>query len=79
LKGVVLGNPQAMITEWMPFGPLDIYLQENLLHVKTPELIEAASHIAKAVWFLVSTFLEWHPTVQLPVPRPYPDLSITNS
>ena len=62
LKGVVLGNPQAMILEWMPYGPLDVYLHQNSLHVKTPELIEAASHIAKAVWFLVrlSIFLYFY-------------------
>ncbi|CAL8096712.1 unnamed protein product [Orchesella dallaii] len=52
LRGIVLGNPQALVLDWMPLGPLDIYLKENCLHVESVELIEAASHIAKALWFL---------------------------
>ena len=54
LRGIVLGNPQALVFEWVGEGlPLDTYLQNNHLHVELVELIEAASHIAKAVWFLV--------------------------
>ncbi len=55
LRGIVLVNPLALVLDWMPLGPLDAYLKENVLHVEVTELIEAASHIAKAVWFLVST------------------------
>lgn len=53
LRGIVLGNPQALVLDWIPLGSLDIYLKENCLHVESVELIEAASHIAKALWFLV--------------------------
>lgn len=53
LRGIVLGNPQALVLDWIPSGRLDIYLKENNLHVENVELIEAASHIAKALWFLV--------------------------
>lgn len=54
LRGIVLVNPLALVLDWMTLGPLDAYLRENLLHVEVAELIEAASHIAKAVWFLVN-------------------------
>lgn len=54
LRGIVLGNPQALVLDWMPLGRLDLYLKENPLLAETVELIEAASHIAKALWFLVS-------------------------
>lgn len=53
LRGIVLGNPLALVLDWMALGPLDTYLKENSLHVEVVELIEAASHIAKALWFLV--------------------------
>ncbi|XP_035702306.1 tyrosine-protein kinase JAK2 isoform X2 [Folsomia candida] len=52
LRGIVLVNPLALVMDWMPLGALDVYLKENVLHVEVAELIEAASHIAKAVWFL---------------------------
>jgi hypothetical protein len=58
LRGIVLGSPLALVLDWMPLGPLDIYLKENSLHVEVVELIEAASHIAKAVWFLVRFHIE---------------------
>lgn len=51
-RGIILGSPQAIVLDWMPLGPLDVYLRENSLFPENIELIEAACQIAKAVWFL---------------------------
>jgi len=54
MRGIVLGSPQALVMEWMPLGPLNLFLKQNSLNMEVVELIEGASQIAKALWFLVS-------------------------
>ncbi|CAL1263363.1 unnamed protein product [Larinioides sclopetarius] len=49
--GMILTNPTALVMEWLPYGPLDKYL-ENRTDVQEVDLIEAAYHLARALWYL---------------------------
>ncbi|KAF8794893.1 Tyrosine-protein kinase JAK2 like protein [Argiope bruennichi] len=49
--GMILTNPTALVMEWLPLGTLDRYL-ENRTDVQEVDLIEAAYHLARALWYL---------------------------
>lgn len=46
-----------MLLELVTLGPLDRYLWENSLTVKTVDLVEATACLATALWHLVNLFL----------------------
>ncbi|KFM64636.1 Protein-tyrosine kinase 2-beta, partial [Stegodyphus mimosarum] len=50
--GMVLTNPTALIMEWLPMGTLDKYLQTHENKLRQVDLVEAAYHIARALWYL---------------------------
>lgn len=54
--GMILTNPTALVMEWLPFGTLEKYL-ENRTDVQDVDLIEAAYHLARALWYLVCRIL----------------------
>lgn len=53
--GVMLANPLALITEYFPLGALDFYLQLNRSKLQEIDLVEAATYLANALWYLVSS------------------------
>lgn len=50
--GVMLANPLALITEYFPLGALDFYLQLNRSKLQEIDLVEAATYLANALWYL---------------------------
>lgn len=46
-----------MLLELVTLGPLDKYLWENSLIIKTVDLVEATACLATALWHLVNLFL----------------------
>lgn len=42
----------ALVTEWFPLGPLDVYLQNYGSTLETVDLVEAATSLAKALYHL---------------------------
>ncbi|XP_063888153.1 tyrosine-protein kinase hopscotch-like [Scylla paramamosain] len=51
VHGVTL-SPLALVMEFLPLGPLDKYLQEHHTSLKEVDLVEAATHLARALWYL---------------------------
>lgn len=54
LYGVTLNRPLGMVMEYLPFGPLDVYLKQNGSILKEVDLVEAANYLATALWNLVN-------------------------
>ncbi|KAF5275199.1 hypothetical protein FQR65_LT04231 [Abscondita terminalis] len=52
LYGVTVTGPVSMVLEQVRLGPLDVYLRDNKSRVKAEDLIEAASNLASALWYL---------------------------
>ncbi|XP_054715541.1 tyrosine-protein kinase JAK2-like [Uloborus diversus] len=50
--GMILTNPTALIMEFLPMGSLDKYLQRHENQLRQVDLVEAAYHIARALWYL---------------------------
>lgn len=55
LLGVTLSNPVSMVMEYLPLGQLDLYLAEpaNRVQIKEVTLVEAATSLANALYYLV--------------------------
>lgn len=53
IYGITLTPNVSLVTEYFRHGPLDIYLKKNKNVLKTEDLIEASSHLASALWYLV--------------------------
>ncbi|XP_066947978.1 tyrosine-protein kinase hopscotch [Macrobrachium rosenbergii] len=51
ILGVTL-TPLALVMEYLPLGPLDKYLQAQRVHMREVELVEAATYLARALWYL---------------------------
>lgn len=45
-------NPLTLIMEYFSLGPLDVYLRENGNCVQPVDLVEAATSLARALWYL---------------------------
>ncbi|CAH4030590.1 tyrosine-protein kinase hopscotch [Pieris brassicae] len=52
LYGVTLSSPTALVLEYLPFGPFDVYLRENEERVKPLHLKKVAAGLARALWDL---------------------------
>ncbi|XP_065205538.1 tyrosine-protein kinase hopscotch [Planococcus citri] len=52
--GLTLSNPISMVTEYLPMGQLDHYLEnaDSRLPIKEVDLVEAATYLANALWYL---------------------------
>lgn len=51
IQGVTL-NPLSLVMEHLPMGSLDKYLQTHKATMKEVELVEAATYLARALWYL---------------------------
>ncbi|KAG7169408.1 Tyrosine-protein kinase hopscotch-like [Homarus americanus] len=51
VQGVTL-SPLSLVMEYLPMGPLDKYLQTHKNVMKEVELVEAATYLARALWYL---------------------------
>lgn len=51
MHGVTL-SPLALVMEYLPLGPLDKYLMQHQATLKEVDLVEAATHLARALWYL---------------------------
>jgi serine/threonine protein kinase len=51
-KGITLNSPLSIVLEYFPIGPLDLFLKKNEPKLKTVDLIESVSCLARALWFL---------------------------
>ncbi|XP_071541156.1 tyrosine-protein kinase hopscotch [Panulirus ornatus] len=51
VQGVTL-SPLSLVMEYLPIGPLDKYLQAHKSEMKEVELVEAATYLARALWYL---------------------------
>lgn len=53
--GLTLSSPISMVTEYLSLGQLDHYLEnvDNHIPVKEVDLVEAATYLANALWYLV--------------------------
>ena len=45
-------NPMALVMEYLDLGPLDRYLKRNRSQVTSEDLLESATSLAKALWYL---------------------------
>lgn len=45
-------NPMALITEYFPYGSLDLYLMENREQIREVDQVEACTALSRAVWYL---------------------------
>uniref|UniRef100_A0A0A9ZBW4 Tyrosine-protein kinase n=3 Tax=Lygus hesperus TaxID=30085 RepID=A0A0A9ZBW4_LYGHE len=52
LIGVVLSSSIAMVFEFFPLGPLNVYLQQKKTIIQEIDLVEAATYIANAMWHM---------------------------
>lgn len=52
LYGIAFTSNVSLVLEYFRLGPLGNYLRENKQHLKPVDLIEAASNIASAMWYL---------------------------
>ncbi|XP_041984957.1 tyrosine-protein kinase hopscotch [Aricia agestis] len=52
LYGITLSSPTAMVLEFMPYGPFDVYLRENEERIKPLQLKKVAASLARALWDL---------------------------
>lgn len=57
--GVTL-HPMLLVMEYLPLGPLDRYLKKNKNILKKVDLVEAATYLARALWFLKSEGISHH-------------------
>lgn len=55
--GMILTNPTSLVMEWLPIGTLDKYLQKQQATLKEVDLVEAAYHMARALWYLVNKLM----------------------
>lgn len=46
-----------MVSEYLPYGPFDVYLREKKSCMKHVDLVEAGTYVASALWHLVSAYL----------------------
>jgi len=53
LFGLCIDTPTALVSEYFALGSLDIYLRTNKDKVSFSNLVEAATHIATALWDMV--------------------------
>lgn len=53
MYGIVLANPLSMVTEYLPLGPLHRYLRNHRDSLQEVDLVEAATYLGKALWYLV--------------------------
>lgn len=51
MHGITL-SPLALVMEYLPLGPLNVYLREHDRELKEVDLVEAATHLARALWYL---------------------------
>uniref|UniRef100_T1IKG8 non-specific protein-tyrosine kinase n=1 Tax=Strigamia maritima TaxID=126957 RepID=T1IKG8_STRMM len=51
MYGMVI-NPPMIVMEYLPLGPLDSYLTSHCAELKEVDLVEAATYLAKALWYL---------------------------
>ncbi|XP_045617240.1 tyrosine-protein kinase hopscotch isoform X2 [Procambarus clarkii] len=51
IQGVTL-SPLSLVMEYLPMGALDKYLQAHKAKMKEVELVEAATYLARALWYL---------------------------
>jgi hypothetical protein len=51
-RGITLNSPLSIVLEYFPIGPLDLFLKKNQPKLKTVDLIESVSYLARALWFL---------------------------
>jgi hypothetical protein len=51
--GIILDSPLSLIVEYLPLGPLDKYLQDHSEDLEVIDLVEAATNLAKALFYLV--------------------------
>ncbi|XP_044747142.1 tyrosine-protein kinase hopscotch [Coccinella septempunctata] len=52
IYGITLSPNVSMVMEYFRLGPLNTYLRKNRNMLKTEDLIEAASNLASALWYL---------------------------
>lgn len=52
MYGLILSNPLALVCEHLPLGPLDAYLHNKSSMIQEIDLVEAATYLANAVWYL---------------------------
>ncbi|CAL4080267.1 unnamed protein product [Meganyctiphanes norvegica] len=57
--GVTL-HPMALVMEYLSLGPLDKYLKKNRNLLKKVDLVEAATYLARALWYLKSEGISHH-------------------
>ncbi|GFS90101.1 tyrosine-protein kinase hopscotch [Nephila pilipes] len=50
--GMVLTSPTALVMEWLDLGTLDHYINKNESNLREVDLVEAAYHLARALWYL---------------------------
>ena len=55
--GIILDLNLSLIMEYLPLGPLDQYLQ--VANLQLIDLIEAATNLANAVFYLVRSLFHW--------------------
>lgn len=52
LFGVTFWNPVSMICEALPYGALDMYLLNNVKSMQEVDLVQAATCLSSALWYL---------------------------
>jgi hypothetical protein len=57
LFGLCVDTPTALVSEYFALGPLDTFLRNNKDKVSFSNLVEAATHIATALWDMVILFI----------------------
>ncbi|KAI1301952.1 Tyrosine-protein kinase JAK2 [Halotydeus destructor] len=50
--GITMHKPLSLVMEHLPHGPLDEFLKKNQSSLKVVDLIECATYVARALWFL---------------------------
>lgn len=51
LIGVTM-DPLSLVMEYLPLGPLDVFLSKNQSLMKQVDLIKAGTYVARALWYL---------------------------
>ncbi len=53
--GITISNPVSIVMEYLPLGPLDVYLanEKNRPQISVLNLTEAAVSLANALYYLV--------------------------
>ncbi|KAJ2948409.1 hypothetical protein O0L34_g7648 [Tuta absoluta] len=52
LYGVTLSSPTALVLEYLPYGPFDVYLRQNEKSITEIHLKKVAASLARALWDL---------------------------